>query len=427
MRVFIGLTDVASYFAGLKTGFNEIGVDSVFVNFRNYNGLRQAQNNEPNWLLRLTRQIVLSQSEQAPKNRILLGQRYLIRFILRLFVFIWAIFACDVFIFASRISFWGLYDLPLLKFLGKRIFFVFTGSDSRPPYLNGALVAKQSSASIQDCIKLTRHMKREIQWVEKYADACINHPPSAHFHEKPFVNYALIGHSVFGVSQSVAQKAEKSDTVRIVHAPTRPEQKGTPQIRAAIEALREKGHKIEFIELINRPNSDVLLELSKSDFAIDELYSDISLAVFGTEAAYFAKPALVGGYAQKELQSISSLNGLPVDLYVRPEKLQETIEKLILDQAYRDACGIKAREFVATQWTPKDVATRFLQIIQDDFPADWLINPQRIEYLHGWGLPESRVKEVIALIIQECGKEALCLSDKPELENRFLSFALIDR
>lgn len=154
----------------------------------------------------------------------------------------------------------------------------------------------------------------------------------AHFHEKPFVNYALIGHSVFGVSQSVAQKAEKSDTVRIVHAPTRPEQKGTPQIRAAIEALREKGHKIEFIELINRPNSDVLLELSKSDFAIDELYSDISLAVFGNEAAYFAKPALVGGYAQKELQSISSLNGLPVDLYVRPEKLQETIEKLILDQ-----------------------------------------------------------------------------------------------
>ena len=66
MIVFIGLTDVASYFAGLKTGFNEIGVDSVFVNFRNYNGLRQAQNNEPNWLLRLTRQRVLSESEQAP-------------------------------------------------------------------------------------------------------------------------------------------------------------------------------------------------------------------------------------------------------------------------------------------------------------------------------------------------------------------------
>lgn len=43
-------------------------------------------------------------------------------------------------------------------------------------------------------------------------------------------------------------------------------------------------------------NATVLQELQQCDFVIDELYSDVPLAMLATEAAIFGKPVIVGGY-----------------------------------------------------------------------------------------------------------------------------------
>jgi len=52
-----------------------------------------------------------------------------------------------------------------------------------------------------------------------------------------------------------------------------------------------------------------------------------------------------------------------------------------------------------------------------------LYDPKDIRYLHGWGLSEERAKYLVRAVIETGGKEALLLSDKPELEQLFLEFA----
>src|SRR3990170_1211052 len=60
-----------------------------------------------------------------------------------------------------------------------------------------------------------------------------------------------------------------------------------------IKKMQLKGHSIELIEIIRKTNAEVLDELSRCDFIIDELYSDAAMAGFATEAAFFGKPAIV--------------------------------------------------------------------------------------------------------------------------------------
>src|SRR3712207_9430561 len=72
-------------------------------------------------------------------------------------------------LFPYTTLFRSLYDLPLLKRLGKQIIFVFHGSDERPPYMDGSLMASDRGRSLKQCISMTRRQKQSIKQVERYA------------------------------------------------------------------------------------------------------------------------------------------------------------------------------------------------------------------------------------------------------------------
>jgi phosphoribosylanthranilate isomerase len=97
--------------------------------------------------------------------------------------------------------------------------------------------------------------------------------------------------------------------------------------------------------------------------------------------------------------------------------------KLVKDQDYCLELGKKAKHFIENNWTPRHVAERYLKMIVNDIPADWWYDPKNIRYVHGAGLSEEKAKEIVRSIIQEGGLKALQISDKPQLEKRFLDFA----
>src|SRR5205807_3408203 len=211
--------------------------------------------------------------------------------------------------------------------------------------------------------------------------------------------------------------------VRIVHAPSTPGPKGTDVIRGIIRELKEAGRPVEYVELINKSNQEVLTELQRCDFVIDELYSDIPLAVLGAEAAFIAKPAVVGGYAQAELDRYATQTGLPMTLYVRPEEVSAVVERLVNDPAFRRECGAAAHRFVTTYWSPAEVAKRFLRLIDGDIPEEWWYDPASNNYLHGWGAPEVELRRYLRKFLEKGGPSALQISDKPGLQDAFLRFA----
>jgi hypothetical protein len=185
--------------------------------------------------------------------------------------------------------------------------------------------------------------------------------------------------------------------------------------------LQAKGYPIDYIELIAKPNVEVLKELACCDFVVDQLNGDGPISGFGTEAAFFGKPAINGTHTT-DAWEIYADDQIPLVHHCHNDAIESAIEELIIDEKLRVELGKRAQQFVRSRWTPKKVAERYMRLIQGDIPDDWMYDPRNLRYVHGYG-PENQIRQAVRAVIEMGGKEALRLSDKPELEQRFVEFA----
>jgi hypothetical protein len=187
--------------------------------------------------------------------------------------------------------------------------------------------------------------------------------------------------------------------------------------------LQAKGCEIEFVEITGQPNAVVLRELEKCDFVVDQVYSDIPMASFATEAAFYGKPAVVGGYGWNPLRRSMPPESFPPIHACEPEKIESAIERLVGDVEYRLDLGRRARAFVIGNWNAKTVAAKYLQLIDGEIPPEWRADPHGLRHLLGGGLPKDIVRAMVAGVVAHGGPSALQLDDKPELRDAFLRFA----
>ena len=426
-RICIGLRELSGYYHHLKRGFDRLGIESVFLNLSGH-PYGYGTDSNPAFVNRVNRAAQF------------LGSRFFSNFAMRLlwigffqniiglFLFFWALGRFDVFIFGSNSTFFYFLDLPVLKMFRKKIIYVFHGSESRPVYLNGYVLKDTRPMTIWTGMALARIQKIIISIIDRFADYSITIPPQAHFHRRPFVSWLCIGVPHDVEAMGPIRKAPENDPsvrkdVRILHAPSKPEPKGTPEIRRVIQSLKAKGYEIDYVEITGKPNSEVLEELQKCDFVIDEIYSDTPMAVFATEAAFAGKPAVVGSYYADEIQRDLPSEFIPPSAFCHPDRLEETIEDMVKNKEQRTRMGAEAKSFVDTCWTATEVARRYLMLIEGTFPQKWLFDPNNIQYVYGCGLPEWKSRALIGKFLELGGPRSLCLSDKPGLEQRLTQFA----
>lgn len=423
-RVFLGLTEVAGYYRNLKRGFSQLGVACTFVNLEEHPF--QYGGHETNVLVRAHAWL-----GRRRKRGILAKLVAGLQTADRLLLFLWALVRHDAFIFGFNTTFLRRLDLPVLKLFRKTVIFVYHGTDCRPPYLNGVVIGGDQGPSdlVDRCLRLVRRTKKRIRRAEKYADCIVNFPPQSHFLHKPFVIAWALG---LPCEVETEEEEEEEDLppregqpVRILHCPSMPIVKGTARIQRAIENLRRRGHRIDFVEITGQPNQVVLAEIQKCDFVVDQAYSDTPMAGFAAEAACLGKPSVVGGYYAERIAEEMPEAFIAPTCFCHPDELEEAIEKLILDKEFRLELGRKAQRFIRSQWAPRKVAERYLRLIDGETPAEWVYDPHAIRYLHGVGVSDERVKAMVGTLVHEAGLGALGLSDKPELEERFRQ--LVDR
>jgi glycosyltransferase involved in cell wall biosynthesis len=423
-RIFIGLRELSGYYHHLKQGLDTLGVESVFVNLSGHPYQYGTDDNPPaiNMLNKITQKIGTCFYGNWVTRVIWV---VFLQNIISLFLLPWALLRFDVFLFASNSTFFFFMDLPVLKLFRKKIIYVFHGSEARPVYLNGYVIKNSQLSSILIGILVARIQKIMISIIDRFADYIINIPPQAYFHSRPFISWWMIGVPHDGKDSRDVSSGRKDtpDTIRILHAPSKPEPKGSPIIRQAVQSLKQNGHSIDYVEITGRPNSEVLQELGKCDFIVDEIYSDTPMAVFATEAAFAGKPAVVGSYYVNQIKDDLPAGNMPPSMFCHPDLLEAAMEKLIVDRKFCEELGKKAREFVMTNWSAIKVAQHYLMLIDGNFPGEWLYDPLNIRYLHGCGLSEAKAKKIIAGFLKIGGKKSLCLSDKPALEEMFVRFA----
>lgn len=424
-RIFLGLLDVAGYMFSLQKGFEKIGVRADFYNLTPHKYSYRQNNKCPLCDLYFS----YFQKWNETNNAISRFFLHLVLWGVKLVIFIKSLFLYDVFIFSTTSSFFGLNDLPVLKFFRKTIIFVFLGSDVRPAYLSGNLIdrAKTSDGKLDvemlaaDSVQKNKYLAK----IEQYADYTVNHPPTALFQNKPFILFSALGFPFWEgkIKDTSIPETELSDnTVTIVHAPSNPKIKGSLVFAELIEKLKNEGYLIDYKEITNKTNAEVLAELSRCDLVIDELYSDIPLGGLGTEAAFFGKPTINCGYYNEQIQADLAPEFIPPSVYCTPEELEEKLRVLIKNKEIRTSIGQESKQFVFNNWESSIVARKYIKLINGNVPENWLYHPKRITYFFGYGQNKKALKQTLHTVVQQHGKEGLHLKNKPELLSAIQAF-----
>ena len=419
-RIFAGLAEICGYNSNLKDGFAELGVPVELVMM--FPDPYAYTSDKSSALARFAR-TAHQRRVTTPRSR--LPEKVMWRIldsVARLMLLLWCIPRFDVFIFSYGTSFFEHRELPLLRSLGKIIICVFYGSDERPHYLSGVSAELPYEVDAEWYAARSLEQSTMLERVAKSADFIISHPLSSQFQRRPALGLLSIGLPQPSQSPVVYDAGYHSSGVRVLHAPSRPLSKGTPLIREIIAKLISEGIDIDFVEITGRPHRDVLEEIAKCDFVIDEVWSDSPMAMFAAEAAMAGKPAVVGGYGWCELKQFLG-DSFPPSMACAPGEIEGAIRTLATNQPLREELGRKAHEFVTTQWTSKRVAERYLKVLTDGGGEAWYFDPYRVNYYLGYGMPAEKVGSTVKLVVDDRGVESLQLDDKPELLRSLLSTA----
>ncbi|GAA0880912.1 hypothetical protein GCM10009119_38820 [Algoriphagus jejuensis] len=411
-RILVGFGEVAGYFANLYDGFVALNQNVGYINNINftfeYNYDRSINHNF------LNKYIDFCKKYRNQPNSFRKFIYHLYSSLILLFVSI----RYDVFILGCNSTLLGYWDYRILRFLNKKIIYISLGSDSRPPFLNGKYKddSKNNRFDIDQVIAETRVVSEKIKFFEKYVDIFINYPQHAHFHSKSFINGMNIGFPTRKVLIPDSPK-KNGKAIKILHAPSRPNAKGTHFFRNLISELRIEGISIDFIELVNKTNQEVLSEIRRVDIVLDELYSDLPLGGLGTEAAMYGVPVVVGGYYADLVQEETNSGLIAPSMYLRPDLVKDGLRKLCLDSELRRKVGKDLLSFVSNQWRIDVVAQKYLDIIDDNYDPNWLFDPKDLKYIHGWGLSTYELKSNLSSIVNHVGGLSnLCLTNKSLIE-----------
>jgi len=442
-KVFIGVTEIAGYYLNLKRGLRNLGVSCDYVIFFPHPFLYDKDEKYP-----LLVKAIRFLNKRRSNSKSFLSKLFLrILYDLSVIVYFFtAIFQYDVFIFSFGIGILSgnlripvlrlleSIELPLLKILGKKVIFnIGHGSEARPPYVDGDKIRLGVHDDINRLYKLTKKMKKNVDRIFKYSSIVIGAPLSTYyFSSKPFINWFALGIPYDGrkFGNNFNHESEKlqgpevinrnKTSIRILHAPSDPIAKGTEKILKAIERLKAKGYNIELVLIQGQPNEVVIQELQNCDFVVDQLYCDTPMAGLATEAAFFGKPSIVGGYGIDYLRNFVPPDMWPPSKICHPDEIEKAIEDLITNEEERIRLGREAQRFVRGKWNPEAVAKRFLQVISGDIPSEWWVEPRPIFYLWGFGQPKEYTKTLLKKLIGKFGIKSLELSHRPDLEKAYL-------
>ena len=413
MRIFLGLMELCGYFSNLKKGFESLGHTCDLFNTK-------------------ATPIKWGYDDHIAKNP-LVQKIYDCNDIGAKMKLLRDLFDCvkdqyDVFILAYGSKFTSDFScIEELKSMGKKVIYTFFGSDSRPFYMHGDFYVQAGnhvcdrvirSKDPQRCYDRLEQTTYMLKRVEELADIIISHPPSSQLHKRPFVPWLHLG-MPFDPPKGMLVRKNDTDVVRVLHAPSHPLCKGTPTINSIVSDMIRRGIRMEYIQVNNEPNIEVLNLVSQCDFIIDEMFSDnVAGGMLSIEAGYFGKPSVSSGYVgHHDLGVPQSM--IPPTYFSSPQDLYKNIHNLYKDSRLRDAMGRLMKKYVHRNYSPKAVAKKYLDLIKG-VPDDLLVDPNDITYIHGYGISEALLIRNLRVLLDHCGEGVFGLEDKPVLKQKLL-------
>jgi hypothetical protein len=238
-------------------------------------------------------------------------------------------------------------ELALLKRAGVTVLVTFQGCDVRP---QGACHCTQETCRAED-----RYRAPNAARFLRFADRA--------FHLNPDLGRWLPGshflpYASVDIDAVRPVPAPDSGVLRVAHAPSNREVKGTAHVIAAVERLRSDGVAIELDLIEGVPREEVLERVGLADVVVDQMLGGW-YGGFAVEAMASGRP-VVCYIAERQAQESPFGAELPI-VRAGPERLTECLRELTLDRERRTRVGAEGRAFCERHHNPRTVAQQVLQ------------------------------------------------------------------
>ena len=158
-------------------------------------------------------------------------------------------------------------DLPLMKALGKKIVFHFCGCEVRRRDIT---LEKYGVSGCSECVSLVCLKKHHPD--PKWADVTLVSTPDL----LEFVPGAQLMPGPVDLAKWTPRPPRTTpvsvdDPIRVLHAPSDREIKGTRHLLSAVERLKAAGYPVELMLLEGVPHNEVVEYCNRADIAVDQL------------------------------------------------------------------------------------------------------------------------------------------------------------
>lgn len=277
---------------------------------------------------------------------------------------------------SNEFHFPSLLDLLLLKAAGKRICFHFRGSEVRQAslfrYANKFHYVDEDPERI---FKKFRESSQRgyISYISAIADRVFVTDPEL----QGYVSGSHVVPRCLQIPEGIKIRPLRSECPVVVHAPSRRGVKGTEFVLAAVEQLRQEGHRFEFRLIEGRSNSETLSAIADADILVDQLrigwYGVLAVEGFalGRAVISYIRPDLNGGFGP----------GPKPLLQADPDTITTTLREAITRQEVRERTARAGQEWFTTKHSTEAVVPLLIDHYEQIMRSPKLVDVGAVQQL----------------------------------------------
>jgi glycosyltransferase involved in cell wall biosynthesis len=361
MRIFLGLTNIASMYGDLKQNFRDLGVE-VYAVEKHISAI--INNNDADFTIQKAKDRV----PYFKPGRISVPLKSTWEKKVDKYIYKKALKECDVFIF-----FWDTFkpdysDLEEIKKAGKTIITVFVGDDVRwffamkEEFEMYGLPTMEYDKSYDYSAKALNARLTYLRLAEKYSDFIFSRLDQAQLQLRPYYRWNMM----VPIKKFKNNPEQRKEKPVVAHAPSNRAIKGTRLVLDAFDRLKKEGISFEPLLIENVPNQKAIEMYSDADIVIDQLFCP-GTGKLATEA--LACGSIVMGHMAYNKYPQKNPADCPI-IDVNPDNLYQELKELILNYEFRKEHALKSRPYVEKHLDVKSFCEKVIS----------LVNKEKIEF-----------------------------------------------
>lgn len=249
------------------------------------------------------------------------------------------------------------WDLPVLRTLGKKVFFTFLGSDCRMRRVHERHTP-WSGLFFGDFAPDDDRTAKSLQVIRTYAmrTFVVRAELSLYVPDADYMPFAL------DLGEWEEIPPADREVARVVHVPSRRAFKGTDLIVRGLERLEREGVPFEFRLLEGIPHDEMKKAIAQADVVVDSLpMGDYGVTSIETMAAGRVAVA----YLMAEVRRLHP--EIPI-FDVTPDDFVERMRLLLTDREMRRSLAARGRPYVVEHFDATKVARKHLEYYEREWP-----------------------------------------------------------